>query len=169
MTSTAVATPRFNPVFWLMWLLPGSAVVGGLTTLAIALRHADRALPPNYSWEGERLDADFARARVAAALGLEARVSIADGRCTLVLSNAASQPLAVQLLLANVADANLDRSVRLVRNATGEYSGACAPPAAGAWRISLDDAEASWTLRGSREGALDSFTLRARSPDGSGR
>jgi hypothetical protein len=168
MTSTTLAPPRFNPVFWLMWLLPGSAVVAGLTTLAIALRHADRPLPSNYSWEGERLDADFARARKAAALGLEARVAIAGGRCTLMLRNAAPETAAVQLLLANLGDANLDRSVRLVRGANGAYSAACAPSPPGAWRISLDDAAATWTLRASLDGALDDFTLRAHSPDGSG-
>ena len=36
---------RDNPVFWLIWLLLGAAVIGGLATLAIALRHADRQLP----------------------------------------------------------------------------------------------------------------------------
>jgi hypothetical protein len=161
MTATAVPTPRFNPVFWLMWLLPGSAVVGGLSTLAIALRSADRPLPPNYSWEGARLDADFARMRVAAAAGIEARVLIANGSCTLALRNAPTPPAALQLLFTNVADADLDRSVRLMRGADGTYAAACVLPPPGAWRMLLDDAAGTWTVRADVTGTPADFTLRA--------
>ena len=168
MTATAVPTPRFNPVFWLMWLLPGAAVVGGLSTLAIALRSADRPLPPNYSWEGARLDADFARMHVAAAASIEARVLIANGRCALTLRNAPTPPAAVQLLLTNVSNADLDRSVRLMRGADGTYAAACEVPPPGAWRMLLDDAAGTWTVRADVAGTPVDFTLRAHGQGGLG-
>ena len=66
MNATALHPLRANPVFWLIWLLLGACVVASFITLAIALRSADRALPASFHWEGTQLDADFARARVAA-------------------------------------------------------------------------------------------------------
>ena len=65
---------RNNPVLWLIWVLLGSAVIGGLATLAIATHRADRQLPPDYHWEGQNLDRDFERARYAARLEHHARL-----------------------------------------------------------------------------------------------
>ena len=68
---------KSNPVFWIMLALPAAAVLAGLSTLAIALHSADRPLPAAYHWEGARLEEDFARARTAAAYGIELKIAIA--------------------------------------------------------------------------------------------
>ena len=69
---------RANPVLWFVWALLGATVIAGLTTLAIALREADRELPASYHWEGELLDRDFARMRTAASHGIEAHLAYAE-------------------------------------------------------------------------------------------
>jgi uncharacterized protein len=157
---------RANPVFWLMWALPGSAVVAGLTTLGIALHDADRPLPEAYHWEGERLDADFARQRAAATLGVRVTFEVADGRCAAHLSGSGGDPAALDVLLTHGSDAGLDRALKLPRIAAGQYAAECAPAPAGRWRISIEDPSGAWTLRASVDGSPTRIDLRAHDPAG---
>ena len=151
-----------NPVFWLMWLLPGGAVLASFATLAIALQSGDRALPDAYHWEGAALDRDFARARRAAELGIELWLEARAGTCTAILRGAPGDPSALNLLLTNGGDASLDRAVRLRRAEPGIYRAPCAALPAGHWRLALDDDTRAWSLRGAAPGDLAAVMLRAR-------
>ena len=155
---------RKNPVFWLMFLLPGAAVAASFATLAIALSGADRALPAGYHWEGERLDQDFERARRAAALGVRGTLELRAGECVLTLNGVDSSSL--RLLLTHSSDASLDRQVLLKRAATQDYRAACADLADGRWRLSLEDDAAGWSLRQRITGSLARIELAARNPEG---
>ena len=157
---------RANPVFWLMWLLPGSAVVAGLSTLAIALHGADRPLPEAYHWEGERLDADFARQRAALQRAVHISFDARGGRCHALLSVTGEDPAALDVLLTHGSDADFDRALRLPRVGRGEYASACAPLAAGKWRVSVDDPAGVWRLRAELDGADPRVELQARDPGG---
>lgn len=155
---------RKNPVFWLIWLLPGAAVLGGFATFAIAMQDADRALPAIYHWDGELLDADFERARHAARLGLGAELWLAGGECRLTLRGDASPRL--RLLLTNGNEARLDREVPLVRQPDGMYRGSCPPLARGKWRVALQDSAGAWSLRTQVAETSARIQLQAQSPDG---
>jgi hypothetical protein len=160
------AAIKRNPVFWLMWILPGCAVLAGFTTLAIAMHQADRALPALYHWEGDLLDADFDRARTAHRLGLAGELEFVSGSCRLTLHGADAP--ALQLMLTNGIDAHQDRLVTLTRGADGVYHARCAPLAPGKWRIALQDAASTWSLRTQLDEAATRVELRARTPDGPG-
>jgi uncharacterized protein len=165
--TTATAVPRrFNPVFWIMWVLPASAVLASFATLGVALEDADRALPADYHWEGERLDEDFARARQAAALGIELSLEIRAGQCRVVPRHLSTPPATLDLLLTHGSVADFDRRVRLARGADGDYLAVCAPLAPGKWRVALDDESAGWAIRGVIDASPGSVMLRARDPDG---
>jgi len=155
---------KANPVFWLMWALPGAAVLGGFATLAIAMHGADRALPDAYHWEGERLEADYVRQRAAVTLGVRVTLEVADGHCRAHLVNA--DPATVDVLLTHGSDAGLDRVVKLPRTAAGEYAADCAAPPAGRWRISVDDPSGAWSVRDAIDGDLGHVELRPRDPGG---
>jgi len=75
-------------------------------------------------------------------------------------------PPALNLLLTNGNEAELDRRLRLLRVAPGEYRAACALIPEGRWRVAFDDDSGDWGVRGVAAGILDSLALRARSPDG---
>ena len=166
MSTHAAANARFNPVFWLMWLLPASAVLAGFTTLAIALKNADRPLPADYHWEGNGLDEDFARAEAAAALGLDVTLDFHGGQCRAVMRNLPTDPAALNLLLTHGSYAALDRRIRLSRVAAGEYHVACAPLESGRWRVGLDDDTRKWSIRGSLDDRVTTLQIRADGPDG---
>lgn len=159
---------RANPVFWLIWVLLGAAVIGGLATLAIAVTKADRQLPPTYHWEGEHLDRDFDLARAAAEHGIEVTFATdaVAGHCSATLRNAPGDPLALTMLFANGSDPGLDRVLRLARVALGEYRAACAPLPQGRWRVALEDDAGQWSIRAQLAGDLDRLELRARDPEG---
>jgi hypothetical protein len=157
---------RSNPVFWIMWLLPAAAVVGGLTTLWIAMRSADRPLPLSYHWEGEHLDQDFAQQRLAAARGIEVDITTAGGECTATLRHAPDDPVSLTLMFTHSSDAGLDRVVLLRRLQPGQYRGTCAPLPAGRWRVALEDAAGAWAIRAQFDGGAEQFVLRARAPEG---
>lgn len=158
---------RSNPVFWIMWLLPAAAVVAGLATLVIALRHADRALPASYHWEGEHLDQDFAQQRLAAAHRIEVDIATGAGECSALLRHAPDDPASLTLTFTHSSDAGLDRVVLLRRMQPGQYRGACAPLPAGRWRVALEDAAGAWAIRAQFDASEDRLVLRARDPDGS--
>jgi hypothetical protein len=162
---------KANPVFWLMWALPGGAVLAGLSTLAIAMHGADRALPEAYHWEGERLEADFARQRAALKLGVRVTFEAANGRCRVLLAHLPpmeADPAVLDVLLTHGSDAGLDRALKLPRVGTGEYAAGCAPPPAGRWRISVDEPAGAWSVRDAIDGDLAHVALRARDPGGAG-
>ena len=171
MVNTQVDSPapasqfRSNPVFWIMWLLPAAAVVAGLATLAIALRHADPALPAAYHWEGEHLDQDFAQQRLAASHGIEVDLDTTGGECSATLRHAPDDPAALNLMFTHSSDAGLDRVVLLRRTRAGQYRGACAPLPAGRWRLALEDAAGAWAIRAQFDGSQEQLVLRARAPE----
>lgn len=156
-----------NPVFWLMWAIPGFAVLAGFLMVAIALQDADRALPSIYHWEGESLDADFERAKLAARLGLEAELTIENGQCSLTIKPAPISSGRLQLRLTNGRDARLDRTTSLVPGAQpGQYAMACEPLQRGRWRVAIQDAANTWYLRGLLDDAQKRVSLVARNPAG---
>jgi hypothetical protein len=112
------------------------------------------------------VDADFARAQNAAALGLASTLEVRGGQCLAVLHGAANDPASLNLLLTHGSDAGLDRRLRLVRTGGGEYRAACAPLDAGKWRVLLDDDSSRWSLRGVADGRFERLELRARQPNG---
>jgi hypothetical protein len=160
--ATSPYSLRTNPVFWLMWLLPGAAVVAGFATLAIAMRGADHKLPTTYHWEGEGLDRDFARAQNAANLGISLSLEVRDGECVATARNLPAATETLDLEIANGADAALDRFVTLRRVGPAELRADCSPLPRGRWWIDVSDSAGGWSLRARSEGTLARVELGAR-------
>jgi hypothetical protein len=161
---------KANPVFWLMWLLPGAAVVAGFATLVIALGSADRPLPASYHWEGARLDADFERARNAAQHGMRAELTFAGGAqpCTAMLTPAPGDPPSITLTFTSTSNASLDRALTMRREQPGVYRVECDALPRGRWLITLQDSAGQWALRGSLDDRAQVAVLDARDPAGGG-
>jgi hypothetical protein len=162
--ATSPYSLRTNPVFWLMWLLPGAAVVAGFATLAIALRGADHKLPATYHWEGEGLDRDVARAQNAAGLGISLTLEVRDGECVATVRNLPPATETLELELANGANAALDRLVTLRRTGPAELRADCEPLPRGRWWIDASDPGGEWSLRTRSEGTLSRVELGAGPP-----
>ena len=158
-----------NPVLWLIWAILAFAVLAGCSVVAIAMQGADRALPGIYHWEGASLDADFERAKLASRLGLEADLVVENGQCTLAIRRLPASGDNLQLLLISGSDARLDRAIALAPAARpGVYAGSCEPLQRGRWRVSLQDNDHTWHLRGQLDDTQTRVSLGARNPGGQG-
>jgi hypothetical protein len=136
--------------------------------VALAMQDADRPLPDIYHWEGERLDADFERARNAARNGIAATLELRGGACTVGVVGSPANADSLQLRLTNGGDARLDRALTLSRVAPGLYRASCAALPAGRWRVSLSDQANTWAIRLAVEGPFERLDIRARDPEGQG-
>jgi hypothetical protein len=156
-----------NPVLWLSWVLLAGCVLAGFTTLAVAIRSADRALPVAYHWEGAQLDADFARARHAADVGIVVKLELlAGGACRAFLEGAPSVPPAIRAQFTNGTDPALDRVARLAHTEHNEFRGDCGALATGRWHIAIEDDARQWSLRARIVAPRTQIELRGRRPEG---
>lgn len=155
-----------NPVLFLTWALPLTAVVASVLTLVITLAHPDGELPEQYHWEGLQLDRDFARAERAADLHVNAVVSgfRADGLCSVKLRLHGDPPKSLVLLVAHATLPQLDQRVQLERVSAGTesvYVGECRRAEDSHWRLELMDEGKDWAFRESVRSSLDGVTLDA--------
>jgi hypothetical protein len=157
-----------NPVFWLMWAIPGAAVFAGTGMVALAMHDGDRPLPDIYHWEGERLDADFERARNAARYDMRASLAVEGGVCTVTVAGAPVEADSLRLQLTNGNDTRLDRAVTLSHVASGVYRAPCVALPQGRWRVALIDKAGTWALRSGVDGPFQRLEIHARDPGGEG-
>jgi uncharacterized protein len=150
-----------NPVVWIMIGVPLAAVCASLLTLFLAARGAEAPLPAQYSWEGQALERDFARARRAESLGAAAEMQFDAGHARVVLDYSAGKdalPASLELRLTHATLPALDRAIRLVRDAaTGAYDADLPALQRGRWHVEL--AGADWRLRGRFEAPVSYVRL----------
>jgi len=152
---------RANPVIWIMIGVPLAAVCASMLTLFLAARGSEPPLPAQYSWEGQALDEDFARADRARSLGAAAELEFNPGSLRLALDFSAAAgalPETLELRLTHATLPALDRAVRLVRDAgSGAYVADLPALQRGNWLIEV--AGSDWRLRGKFEAPVSYVRL----------
>lgn len=151
----------------LMVGLPVFAIVASVGVAVVAFTRGDPTLPDDYHWEGMQLDRDFADARRAEQLDVQARlhVVLANGSCDVALRLGGPAPRALELKLIHATRPDLDRAVSLIRG-PGGYSGHCGQIPAGHWHIELGDDSGQWRLRQDVTGSVDGAYIDARARSG---
>ncbi len=136
-----------EPWPWLLMAGPAIVVVAGVITTWIAVSGRDPMVADDYYKQGLAINRDLARERVAAARGLKAEISVAQGRLRVHLEGA-NAPEVIFVRLAHATLGDLDRRLRLVRVASGRYEGELGRLPAGKWRYVIEDPRAEWRLSG---------------------
>lgn len=156
----AVDNKRTNPTSkpwyrepwpWILMAGPAIVVVAGFITLWLAATTFDGLVVDDYYKEGLAINRSLERDRLAAQMGLEGEVALAQdaSRVSVRLrAEAPGLPSAVRILLAHPARPDLDQAVVLQGSGSGAYDGALAPLAPGRWLIMLEDEAKSWRLVG---------------------
>lgn len=159
-----MATKSINSGLLVTLGLPLFAILASVGVAIIAFTRGDPTLPDEYHWEGLSLDRDFADARRASDLNVQAILQLAttSGTCRVVLKLDADSPQALTLKLVHATHPDLDRQVSLARTASG-YEGHCGAVPAGHWHLELSDIAGSWSVRTDVTGALDRTEISARS------
>lgn len=159
-----MSQPRFNATVFLTIALPLFAVVASVGTAIIALSSGDSELPGDYHWEGVKLDRDFAAARRAAQLHVEAELNLRPvaGMCHLTLRLEGPAPPAVDVAFVHASRPALDRHMRFLRTAADSlYSAPCTTLPSAGWHIELSDPGATWRYRADMAAGSDRVLLSA--------
>lgn len=141
---------------WLLMLMPGLALVGGVVTFWLALTTNNALVVDDYYREGRAINQQLARDRTAAQLGLTGELHREpDGAARLALRAApdAALPPFVTMRLVHATRAELDRVVNLAAAGAGVYVAALAQlPDSGRWNVMVEDPERRWRLVGTSSG-----------------
>lgn len=142
-------TPWYrNRWFWLVATPPIAAVIGGLLTVAIAVRNADSLVVDDYARIGRAFDVDQSRDRRARQLGVTAtlRVDRAHGTVQITVGGVPAQ--ALELKLIHPTDAAGDRRLSLGPDADGRYAGTLTAFDAVRREVEIASPVQGWRLRG---------------------
>lgn len=153
-----------EPWPWLLMAGPALVVVAAIVTLGLALDGNDGLVADDYYKRGLAINQVLARDRVAAAHKYVAGVDFNPGfRRVRVTLTGDETPPALLLNLAHATRAGEDRVVPLAATGQGVYEAPLEPPAAGRWRLTLEDAGRSWRLSADARIPQDTaLTLKAR-------
>lgn len=149
MTEPPAPTPWYrNRWFWLVAAPPVAAVIGGLLTVWIAVRHADALVVDDYARIGRAFDLDQSRDRRARTLGVRAALHIdrATGAFGLVLQGVPAGELELKLL--HPTDPAGDRRLSVSPDAEGRYTGHLKPLDATRRELEIASPQQGWRLRG---------------------
>jgi len=136
---------------WFLLAVPGVAVVGGVATLVVAIRHADSVVRDDWYTSGLGINIDLARDRAAADLGLVAQVRLDAGGQEIQVRFAAGGDVpdrTLHLELHHPTQASRDRLLELVRDGTGAFRAAARGDLAGRWHATLAPRAGAWRLAG---------------------
>lgn len=136
---------------WFLLALPGVAVIGGLATLAVAIRHADSVVRDDWYASGLAINVDLARDRVAADRGLVATLTMepARGEIRVALSALVAVPeTLLDLALHHPTQAERDRTSRCTRDAEDYFRCPLGAEVEGRWHVVVTPVDKSWRIAG---------------------
>jgi len=147
MTSTEARPWYREPWPWLLMSGPALVVIAALVTLAFALDGNDALVADDYYKRGLAINQVLARDQAAALHGYAASVAFSAGhsRARVTLAGRDAPP-ALLLTFVHPTRGGADRVVPLARVADAVYEALLEPPAAGRWRIVIEDAARTWRL-----------------------
>ncbi len=166
-TMTPPQRPWYRQLWpWLLMLMPATALFGGIATFWLAATTNNSMVVDDYYREGKAINMQLARDRAAQAIGLSGSLARgADGRAELRLESAtgAVLPPTLTLQVLHATRSELDRSLTLVRDASGMYrSGQEELPGSSRWNVVLEDPDRSWRLVGVTSGFSTPLTFAAQ-------
>lgn len=136
-----------EPWPWLLMAGPAMVVVAGIVTMWLAVEGNDGLVADDYYKRGLAINQVLARDKAAQVHGYTANVSFDAGFSRVRVALRGDElPPALLLNLTHPTRAGEDRIVPLARVAPGVYEGVLQPPAAGRWRLSVEDAGRTWRL-----------------------
>jgi len=130
---------------WLVIALPAASVIGGLTTLAIAITHADATVADHWYQDGKAINRSLEEERRAQFLGLRLEIDRARGvhlRSDMTLP----WPDRLDVTLRHPVFAERDRQLRLHHRGEGHYGPLDGIPESGDWTLTVTPPDGHWRL-----------------------
>ncbi|UCH49214.1 MAG: FixH family protein [Betaproteobacteria bacterium] len=137
-----------EPWPWIVFAIPGVAVLAGIVTLIIAIVHRDGLVAEDYYKQGLAINRVLEREARAAQMGLEGQVMVADSNIRVTIAGTDAFPDALVVRFIHPTRAGEDQEIVLAAMSPGLYEGSMPGLARGRWYVQLEDAQATWRLRG---------------------
>jgi uncharacterized protein len=138
---------------WFLILLPACVVVAAIATAVIAHRGADDLVVDDYYKDGLAINRRLEKQQRAQALGISARLTIADSEVHVAMTGPVTET-ELRLSLAHPLEADRDFSVTLARVGPDKYLGSLADDIAPRWHWVLEQQQDDgWRVDGTVEAA----------------
>lgn len=129
---------------------PAIVIVAGFITAWLAIKSYDGLVEDNYYKVGLAVNQQLQQKKLAADLGLSAKLAYTEAsnqiRVSMTGLQAGALPDVLQLKLVHPTRKGEDQSLTLTRDGTTYTGQLAAIPAAGRWKIVLDDPVAGWRM-----------------------
>jgi hypothetical protein len=133
-----------EPWPWLLMSGPAAVLLAGGATMWIAFASADGLVAEDYYKQGLGINRVLAREEAAREMGLDAQVSLRDGKITVNLKG--QEPEALFVRLAHATRAGFDQRLRLAPVRAGVYEAQLPPLAPGHWHLTIEDPRGAWRI-----------------------
>lgn len=143
-----------EPWPWFLMAGPFIVVVAACITAWIAVKSSDPLVTDDYYKKGLAINQTLAQSKLAAEMGIEARLRLTDNRVEVGISSAADDsnhmppPATLRLTLSHPTRAGLDQTVELKAIGGLRYASDLRLPASGHWIVMVEDGAETWRLLG---------------------
>ncbi len=143
-----------EPWPWILMAGPFVVIVAALVTAWIAATTSDPLVTDDYYKKGLAVNQTLAQSKLAAEMGIEARLRLMADRVEVGISSAADDsspmpaPSSLRLTLSHPTRAGLDQVVELKSIGGQQYAGDLRLPASGHWIVMVEDNAQTWRLLG---------------------
>jgi hypothetical protein len=137
-----------EPWPWILASLPLAAVVAGIITLVIAMKHEDGLVAQDYYKRGLEINRVLEKEARAATLGIRAQLAFGGGRVSALLEQPRPPPPVLALRFLHRTRTGEDRQVALALDSAGRYQADMPALARGRWLLQLEDPQLGWRLAG---------------------
>ena len=145
---------------WVLIALPLASVLGGVTTLLIAMNNPHSLVVGDYYKQGLAINRTLAKEDLARMMGLSAQVRIDLDTGDILLGLLSEEPLradSLRLKFFHATRAERDVEIRLALLTPGRYAGSLTEPLPlGGWLLDLGPADEVWRLTGRTHVTADS-------------
>lgn len=135
-----------EPWAWLVFFLPFSAVVAGITTVIIANTKPDTLVAGDYYKKGKAINQELSKIKQAQKLGMAFNFSYIDNEIIVEPIGIEKQFPLLTVALFHPTLQQHDKTFKLTADANGLYRTFVETPLSGKWRLTIADLSGAWKL-----------------------
>lgn len=143
-----MSTPWYKePWAYLVFILPLSAVIAGITTLIIANTDADTVVVDDYYKKGKSINMDIRKYKLAKKLGVRFDFKITDSEIILKPTGIEKNFPMLNVHFYHSTLSERDFDLKLTADGNGLYRQMIDNPINGKWRISISPFDDKWRMQ----------------------
>ncbi|WP_371379083.1 FixH family protein [Thalassotalea aquiviva] len=141
-------TPWYKePWAYLVFILPISAVVAGITTLIIANTNPDTVVVDDYYKKGKSINQDIRKFKMAEKLGIRFNMHISDNEIVLIPTGIEKTFPVLNVNFYHSTLSHRDFDLKLTRDGNGHYRQQFDQDVNGKWRVSITPFDDKWRMQ----------------------